>query len=138
MSVLRENFLQLLSRSAYTGRTGVFSWKDVFKIRSVSVKVFMRKVFLPDEGQLQKSYSELFVVPEKLDYDSYDFYDNISDIIKAIEMLKGDSLIVAQLYMSGINVEEMADVLELPVKSVKSKIHRVKIEIIENLSSLQK
>jgi len=132
--LLQETFLKALTnRDKYTQNTNLKAW----------VYTIMRNTFINDyrknekkknkfnranqEIQLRKQNDKSYLLPES-NYDS-------KEIMKSIKALEKDYRTPFELFLDGYKYKEIADVLQIPLGTVKSRIFFARKKLEKTLHS---
>ena len=134
--LLQETFLKAIQyREKFTDATNLKAW----------LYTIMKNTFINNYRRGQKSQSiidtskDLFVinVPQKKEIQTPDGMITQKDIQKAIDELQEEYRVPFQRYYDGFKYQEIADELNLPIGTVKSRIFLARKRLMELLKDLR-
>lgn len=117
---------QALPRFRGESRLSTWIWRIAKNHALNRIKVLVRRERLPDAGPLEEAPR-----PDRV----YDERERRSAVQRAIARLEPDSrLVVALRDLEGLSYEEIAEIVEEPLGTVKSRLHRARLRLAEMLS----
>ncbi|TKG92978.1 sigma-70 family RNA polymerase sigma factor [Puteibacter caeruleilacunae] len=131
--LLQETFLKALSyRDKFTQNTNFSAWvhtimKNTF-INDYRKKIKTRSTFYGSNNDLHLKFSKSRLYP------SPDSFYNSKEIVREINSLSGDYRVPFQMFLDGYKYKEIAEHLDLPLGTVKSRIFFTRKKLEKSLN----